>query len=90
MAQPLEITGPRFATTNRESGLPIIGAFSTPISNRLKCDKNEEFRFAIRGRKEGRPDWRTVAHYFLEIRRKSRTNQPLGMAGPLFLGPKLE
>ena len=67
------IIGPhrRPLTPNREKERTDVCVFDILIAGRLKCDKNEEFLYAIRGRGEGRPDWRMDARDFLNILRKS-------------------
>ena len=51
-----------------------MGNYS-PISDRVKCDKNEAILVAIKGRKEGRAVWRRVVRDFPNIVRKSRANR---------------
>ena len=54
--------------------------FYIPISERLKCGKNDEFLRTISARKEVRPDWRSLVRDFLKI---SRTNR-WGLTAPSF------
>ena len=83
MGQSLGIIGPIILIPNRDYGYPIVGALYIPIVDRAKCDKNEEFLFAIRGREEGRPEWWWVVRDFLKILRKSRNNRWELSAPPL-------
>ena len=78
-------------TPNREKGFPIIGAFYIPIADRLKCDKNEEFLFAIRGIQEGRPDWRRDVRDFLKISRLALiANKDTALSAPFTAGPPID
>ena len=70
-----KINGALFLGPNRGYGFPIFGVISVPISRWANSDKNDAFLFAIMGRKEGRPDWRWIAHDFVKVCRKSWANR---------------
>ena len=69
---------------NRGYDWPISGAISSPTSGRLKyTKKNDASLSAIRGQKEGPPDWRRAGRDFPRVARKSRTAH-WGLEGPSF------
>ena len=72
-----------FLGPNRGYGYPIFGVISGPISERLKCDKNEASLAEIRVEIEGLLYWRRIARDFPRNFRESRTNR-WELTGPSF------